>query len=150
MLISTVQQSDVYIYIYIRDIYITHFIDIYFFTFFSIMVYHRILGVVLFAIYSQTLLFIHPACNSLPMLIPNSQSFPLLYPFLLGNHKSVLMICESVFEKLFVFFMNHLFMFLAYCMGTGHVYHGFQRVLYQTGCKYFFSPQLFNFFLGRI
>ena len=42
----------------------------------------------------RTVLFIHPIYNSLQLLILNSQSIPLALP--LGNHKSVLNVCESV------------------------------------------------------
>ena len=49
------------------------YIHPFFFTFFSIMVYHKTLNIVL---YSRTLLFIHFLYNSLHLLIPNSQSFP--------------------------------------------------------------------------
>ena len=67
MLISAVEQSDSVIHIYIL------------FILFSFMVYHRILilSIVPCAIgTSTTLLFIHPTCTSLHLLIPNSQSFP--------------------------------------------------------------------------
>ena len=82
MLISAIQQSDSVTHTYI------------FFTFFSIMVYHRMLNIVL---YSRTLLSIHFLCNSLYLLIPNSQSFPPLSPLPLGNCTSVLYFCESIF-----------------------------------------------------
>ena len=73
-LISTVQQSDsVIIYIYF-----------FFFKFFPIMVYHRILSIAPCAI--QQDLVVYP----LHLLIPNSQSIPLPYPLHLSNHKSVL------------------------------------------------------------
>ena len=45
-------------------------------TFFSTMVYHRILNVASCAIYNRTLLFIHPIYNSLYLLVPNSQPIP--------------------------------------------------------------------------
>ena len=64
-----------------------------FFIFSSIMIYHRILFPVL---YCRTLCFIHPIYNSLCLLIPNS-SLPLSpNPLSLGNHKSILHVCESV------------------------------------------------------
>ena len=84
VLISGVQQSDSVIHI-----------CTFFFIFFSVMVHHRILNIVPCAI-SRTLLFIHSLCNSLHLLIPNSQSTPLPPPLPLGNHKSVLYVCESV------------------------------------------------------
>ena len=59
VLIPAVQQIDSVIHIYT-----------FFFIFFSIMVYHRILNIV------RTLLFIHSTYNSLHLLIPNSQSIP--------------------------------------------------------------------------
>ena len=60
-LISAVQQSDSVIHSFL--------------IFFSIMVYHRILNTVLYAI-SRTLLFIHSIYNSLHLLTPNSYSIP--------------------------------------------------------------------------
>ena len=48
-------------------------------------------------LYSRTSLFIHSLySNSLHLLIPNSQSIPLPLLLSLGNHKSVLYVCESV------------------------------------------------------
>ena len=44
-------------------------------------------------LYSRTLLFIRSIYNSLCLLTPNSQSIPAPP---LGNHKSVLYVCESV------------------------------------------------------
>ena len=63
--------------------------------FFSIMVYPRGQGIVP-VLYIRTLLFVHSTCNSLHLLIPNSQSihFPPLLP--LGNHKSLLYVCEPL------------------------------------------------------
>jgi len=61
------------------------------FLYFSIMVYHRILNIVICAI-QWTLVFIHPIYNSLAShFIPP----PTLLPPL-GNHKSLLYVCESV------------------------------------------------------
>ena len=68
MLISAVQHSDSVIHIYT-----------FFFIFFSIMVYPRILNIVPCAT-SRTLLFIHSMCNSLHLLTPNSQSIPPPHP----------------------------------------------------------------------
>ena len=50
-------------------------------------------------LYSRTLLFIHSIYNSLHLLISNSQ--PILFPprLLLGNHKSVLYVCESASDS---------------------------------------------------
>ena len=46
-------------------------------------------------LYHRIMLFIHPIYNSLLLSIPSSQSFP--FPaLLLGNHKIVVYICESV------------------------------------------------------
>ena len=42
----------------------------------------------------KILLFIHPTCDSLYLLIPHSHFIPSSLPF--GNHKSVLYVCESV------------------------------------------------------
>ena len=44
---------------------------------------------------SRTLFFIHSVYNSLHLLMPNSQAFPPTIPSL-GNHRSVLYVCESV------------------------------------------------------
>ena len=63
------------------------YIYIFFFIFFSIMAYHRIVNIVFPMLYSRILLFIHSIYSSLHLLIPNSQSFPPLLPPL-GNHKS--------------------------------------------------------------
>ena len=66
----------------------------FFFIFFSIMVYHKTLNTVLM-LYNRTLLFTYPIYINLHLLIPNSRSIPL--PALhLGNHSSVLSVCESV------------------------------------------------------
>ena len=48
-------------------------------------------------LYSRTLLSIHPMDNSLHLLITSSQSFSHPNPLPLGNHKSVLYVCESAF-----------------------------------------------------
>ena len=45
----------------------------------------------------RTSLFIHPIYNSLPLLIPNSQSIPPQLSFSLGNPKCVLYICVCFF-----------------------------------------------------
>ena len=45
------------------------------------------------------LLFIQHIYNSLPLLIPNSQSFPPLHTLPLVNYTSVLYICESFFHR---------------------------------------------------
>ena len=45
-------------------------------------------------LYSRTLLFILSKCNSLHLLTPNSHSIPPPRPLLLGDHKSVLYVCE--------------------------------------------------------
>ena len=47
--------------------------------FFSIMIYHRILNTVLM-LSNRTLMFIHFAYSSLPLMIPNSQSIPHRLP----------------------------------------------------------------------
>ena len=63
MLIVAVQHSDSVIYIYS------------FFIFFSILVYHRILSIVLFPVlHSRTMLFNHSLYNSLRVLTPTSLS----------------------------------------------------------------------------
>ena len=78
-------QIHIYIYIYIY---------IYACTFFSILVYHRILHV----LYSRTLLFIYPIYTSLHLLISSSQSFP---PLLLSLLATTSLFCMSV--SLFLF-----------------------------------------------
>ena len=84
MLIFTIQQSDSFIHIYT-----------FFFIFFSIMVYHRILNMAPCA--RGTLLSSHSLYNSLHLLILNSQStLPPPSPHLLGNYSPVLYVCESV------------------------------------------------------
>ena len=50
-------------------------------------------------LYSRTLLCIHYIYNSLHLLIPYSQSIPPLPAFLLGNHMSVLYVCEFLFHR---------------------------------------------------
>ena len=49
-----------------------------------------------FHVLNRTLLFIHPICKSLYLLVPNFQSFPLPSHLPLGNHKSNLYIYKSV------------------------------------------------------
>ena len=53
-------------------------------------------------LYNRTLLLIHPICNSLHVLIPNSYSFPLPWP-----HESALYICESVSILQICLFVSH-------------------------------------------
>ena len=60
------------------------------------MVYHRILNIVPHVLYFKILLFIHSKCTSLRLPTPNSQSISLPAPHLLGNHKLVLYVYESV------------------------------------------------------
>ena len=50
-------------------------------------------------LYSRTLFFIDSIYNSSHLLIPNSQSIPPPDPLPLGNHKSVVYVCESVSVK---------------------------------------------------
>ena len=75
------------------SIYVTEYIHMFFFIFFSIVIYLRILNVVPCTIQcSRTLLFIHPIYNvsNLHMLILNSQS--ILHPW----QSQVCSVCESV------------------------------------------------------
>ena len=45
-------------------------------------------------------MFIHPLyINSLHMLIPNFHSIPLPFPLILGNHKSVLYLTFSLYNR---------------------------------------------------
>ena len=83
-LISAIQQSDSVIHLYI-----------FFFIFFSIVIYHGIL-IQFFVLYNRALLFIHPIYNSLYLLTSISHSNPPPTPSPLGNHKSVPYDCESV------------------------------------------------------
>ena len=83
-LISAIQQSDSVIHLYI-----------FFFIFFSIVIYHGIL-IQFFVLYNRALLFIHPIYNSLYLLTSISHSNPPPPPSPLGNHKSVPYDCESV------------------------------------------------------
>ena len=57
---------------------------------FSSMFYHSILNAVPCAVEQVRPCFIHPMCNSLHLLIPNSQSFlpPLLLPHKSSNESS--------------------------------------------------------------
>ena len=84
MLVSAIQQSDSVTYV-----------CAYFFIFFSIMVYPKILNIVFHAL-CRTLLFIHTIYwyGSLYLLIPNSWSAPLSHPVPCGH--LVLCVCESV------------------------------------------------------
>ena len=75
------------------------FFNIFLFTFFSIMVYHRIYFPLL---YSRTLLFIHPAHNNLHLLISNSPFPPLPTYSTPGNHKSVLFVSLFLFYDMFI------------------------------------------------
>ena len=56
----------------------------------------RKLDVVPCTVYSITLLFFHSKCNGFHLLTPKSQFVPLPPSTPLGNHKSVLHVCESV------------------------------------------------------
>ena len=74
-------------------------INTFLFKFFSIMVYHRVLNIVLI-LYSRTLLFIHLMYSSLHLLIPNSvHPSSTQLPF--NSHKSFLyyhvLFCFSLF-----------------------------------------------------
>ena len=63
---------------------------------FSHIIFHHVLAQeTIPVLYSRISLFIHSKCNSLHLLTPNSQSIPLPPPHL-GNHKSVLYVCEFV------------------------------------------------------
>ena len=75
VLVFGVLQIDLIIYIYIDT-----YIHIYFFVFFSITVYYRILNII--PCVTQEDLVVYPFYMSLHLLIPNSQSM-LLPPFLL-------------------------------------------------------------------
>ena len=73
---------------------------IFFFVFFSIMVYHRILNIVPCAIQSDTVVYPSYIHNSLHLLVPNAQSFPPLHTLPLGNHKG---------EYYSIVYMYHIF-----------------------------------------
>ena len=59
----------------------------FFFIFFFIVVYLRILNIVS-VLYGRTLLSIHPLYTGLHLLIPNSKSIPLTC-LALGNHQTI-------------------------------------------------------------
>ena len=65
------------------------------FIFFPIMVCLSTLNIIP-CVYSRTLLFIHSMCNSLYLLIPNSQFIPPL-PFPLGNNTGLFSRSQSLF-----------------------------------------------------
>ena len=67
-------------------------------------------------LYGRILLFIHSKCNSLHLLTPNSPSTPLLPPFPLGNHKSVLYVCESVSNSNYLKSLNIQSLFTFPCL----------------------------------
>ena len=76
---------------------------------------------------SRNLLFIHYKCNSLHLLIPNSQSIPLP-TLLLGNHKSVVCVCESI-SLLYMVHLRHgirffkfIYVFFAFCGCVCHIW----------------------------
>ena len=65
------------------------------FILFSIVVYYRVFNVAPCPIYSRTLLLIHPICNSLYLLIPNSQ--PILpHPRSLLVTTNLFSVCDSI------------------------------------------------------
>ena len=64
----------------------------FFLMFLAIMIYHRMLNIVL-VLYNRTLMFIHFAYSSLPLMIPNSQSVPPPLPQPMAT-MSVLSVCE--------------------------------------------------------
>ena len=95
MLISAVQQSDSVIHIYIL---------------FHILFHYGLSQDIEYSslCYTVGTLFIHSIYNSLHLLNPNSQSI-LPSPLLpLGNHKSILYVCESVsVDPLFYIMGSH-------------------------------------------
>ena len=86
----------IYIYIYVYIYIYTHtHIFMLFFLFFSIMVYHRIMNIILCAIQSD--LVVHPFyIEEFPSASSKFSLYPMPLSFPLGNYKSVLYICESV------------------------------------------------------
>ena len=111
---SAVQQSDSVI----------HIQTFFFLIFFSIRVYHRIIQFPV--LYSRTLLFIHPIYNSLPLLIPDSQSFPptpsspLATTSLFSMSVSLFLFCRQVHlchisdSTYKCYYMVFIFLFLTY------------------------------------
>ena len=82
--------SFLYIYIY------THIL----FVFFSTMIYHRMLNIVLCSIQYDLVVYSSSVYSSLHLLIRNSQAIPLPPSFPLTNHKSF-SLCESLYESVF-------------------------------------------------
>ena len=84
-------------HIVLRNLFL-FFMDIFFFIFFSTVVCYRILNIYINipVVYSRTMLSIHPIYNSLPLLVPASQSCPSPTPCSLGSHKSVVDVWQSV------------------------------------------------------
>ena len=64
--------------------------------FFHILFYYGLSQDIEYSSLCYTLLFIYSLCNSLHLLIPNSESFTPSYPHSLGNYKSFLYVCKSV------------------------------------------------------
>ena len=84
--ISSVQHTDPFIHIFIYNIH-THSL--------SYIIFPRD-WIEFPVLYSRTSLPIHSECHSLHLLTPNSPIHPTPSPLPLGNHKSVLYVCESV------------------------------------------------------
>ena len=94
---------------------------IFLFTFFYILVYHGILNIVSCA---RTLLFIRPLYNSLPLLIPNSHSFPPPAPSSLATTSLFSMSVSRVrFIDVFIYVFC-LFICFVYFLGLHPWYNG--------------------------
>ena len=63
-------------------------------------------------LYSRTLLFVHPVCNNLYLLIPKPQDFPPASPTL-GNHTSVPSVCFYRFICV-IFLIPHIIKYLSF------------------------------------
>ena len=93
-------------------------INTFLFKFFSIMVYHRVLNIVLI-LYSRTLLFIHLMYSSLHLLIPNSvHPSSTQLPF--KSQVFSLLSCFVLFFSFFLFSSVIFFLFHGKDKGRKH------------------------------
>ena len=136
--IKVIQFMCVYIYTHAHPHTHTY---IFFFIFFSIVVYYRILNIVpcaiqkdlvvyLFYIYQFVvyLLYILFCIYWLVSTNPDSHSVPLLCSLRLGNHKSVVQVCESVavlqISSLVSYFRIHIQVVLGgICLSLSDLHH---------------------------
>ena len=93
-------------------------------------------------LYSQTLLFILYNIDSLPLLISDSHSFSLLHLRLLGNHRSVLCICESGVCVCVCVCTPHLYLFICWS--------ALRLLLYNCNCDITITVKMLLLTLGSI